>query len=527
MSCPEPHVLVAFLERNLGAAEEEALTTHLDACAECRAVLAALAPEEAAGAPAEGESAAKDLGLPEDATWLPGDVIEHKYRIEKMLGVGGMGVVFRARHLGLDQPVALKVVLAELAGVASVRERLVREARAAAMLQSEHVARVLDVVTGAGPTYVVMELVEGTDLASHVREGGPMPIPAAVDVALQICEALSEAHALGLVHRDVKPSNVMLTTIAGEPRAKLLDFGLAKALSRPLGADASLTDSGLMIGSPHYMSPEQIRDSKRVDARTDLWAVGATLYTLLTAAPPFGRGSRAAVCLSVQKDAPTPLRERRPDAPEALERWLLRCLDKSLDTRVQTAAELAEGLAPFAGDIGRRAADRIAARRGSEALLHAPTDGPRPVPPGASGAALGAPTVALGVASERAVAVSDRAARRDRRRWLVPTVALACWAAVMALAVGPVGPPPGRVERGLASAMARVGSRDTPVPPRAWAEPSESATPESSAPQLSPEPGVRAAAPAGPRAPPASSSGDPLERWDSRSSPPRDPLRWK
>ena len=207
----------------------------------------------------------------------PGDVLAGKYRVDRVLGVGGMGVVVAATHLQLQQRVALKFMLdAGLAQPTQV-ERFGREARAAVRLRSDHVARVLDVGTlETGSPYIVMEYLDGSDIGSVLEQRGAMPVDMAVDCVLQACDAVAEAHALGIVHRDLKPRNLFLTTRNdGRALVKVLDFGISKHTT---GSDLSLTRTTEIMGSPSYMSPEQFRSAKLVDERTDIWALGAILY---------------------------------------------------------------------------------------------------------------------------------------------------------------------------------------------------------------------------------------------------------
>jgi len=283
----------------------------------------------------------------------PGQIIAGKYRVEGVLGAGGMGVVVAARHLVLGQRVAVKLLLPAAASLPEASARFLREARAAVAIQSEHVARVLDVGTlETGAPYMVMEHLAGEDLGRLVKTRGPLPIDVAVDFVLQAGEAIAEAHALGIVHRDLKPGNLFLTSRPdGSPLVKVLDFGLstAAASARAAGpSEASLTATGFVMGSVFYMSPEQFRGLKYADARADIWALGVILYQLIAGRRPFEGESFGAVCASVIADAPAPLRAHRPDVPPDLEAVVLGCLQKEPDRRVQTVAELARRLAPFA-----------------------------------------------------------------------------------------------------------------------------------------------------------------------------------
>ncbi len=291
-----------------------------------------------------------------------GSVIAGKYRVERVIGRGGMGVVLEASHLQLEQPVAIKFLLAEASEVEGAGARFLREARAAARIKSEHVARVLDVDTTAeGVPFLVMELLVGTDLHRHVRGRGALPIAEAIDYVLQACEALAEAHALGIVHRDLKPGNLFLTRrLDGTPLVKLLDFGIAKAPDTQGWSESGLTAARGTLGSPLYMSPEQLRDSSTVDLRTDIWALGVILFELMTGHHPFEAGSQAALGAQIAAGAPSSLRRYFDDVPSGLDLVIARCLEKDAAARYGGVGALAAALRPFAGDQSRASFDRIA-----------------------------------------------------------------------------------------------------------------------------------------------------------------------
>jgi serine/threonine-protein kinase len=278
----------------------------------------------------------------------PGDVLAGKYRVERVLGIGGMGVVVAATHLELGQQVALKFLLpaAELNGEATAR--FIREARAAVRISSEHVARVSDVGRlENGAPYMVMEYLDGVDLGAHVK-GTLLPIDTAVDFVLQACEAIAVAHALGIVHRDLKPANLFVTIRPdGVPLIKVLDFGISKLIAIS-EQQPSLTKSSAVMGSPLYMSPEQMRSARNVDVRADVWALGTILHELIAGAPPFAGESLGEVVAAVMTEDAKPLRSLRPDTPERLERLVLRTLEKDPARRVANVSELAIGLAEFA-----------------------------------------------------------------------------------------------------------------------------------------------------------------------------------
>ena len=280
-----------------------------------------------------------------------GDVLAGKYRVERVLGAGGMGVVVAARHVHLDVLVALKFMSDEALKHPDLVERFVREARVAARLRSDHVARVTDIGTlESGVPYQVIEYLEGSDLAALLAREGALSVSRAAEYVVQVCDALDEAHEAGIVHRDIKPSNLFLTTRRnGSSCIKVLDFGISKFdwLNQST-AKLQRSQSGALLGSPFYMAPEQMRGGGGVDARTDIWAVGATLYELLSGALPFDAESLVELALQVVQDDPRPLREVRPDVPWELDQVVVRCLQKDPADRFRGARALALALAPFA-----------------------------------------------------------------------------------------------------------------------------------------------------------------------------------
>jgi serine/threonine-protein kinase len=299
-----------------------------------------------------------------------GQLIAGKYRIERMLGRGGMGVVMAALHEQLNQRVALKFLTDDAYQQPEAVARFVREARAAVQIQSEHVARVLDVGTlDNGAPYMVMEHLRGRDLKEVSERRGPMPVSEAVDYLLQACDAVAEAHSLGIVHRDLKPSNLFLTERPDHsPLVKVLDFGISKALH---GGDSSsqlhMTATAAIMGSPQYMSPEQIRSSKSVDARADVWALGTILYEFLTGGPPYVADTVPGLLAMIVADPPPPLCASRPDAPPELEAVILRCLEKNRDQRFASVAALARALERFASAESKPLVRRIARILGDDA----------------------------------------------------------------------------------------------------------------------------------------------------------------
>lgn len=290
-----------------------------------------------------------------------GALVAGKYRIEALLGQGGMGIVLRAHHETLDRTVAIKVLLAELAGDASVVARFLREARALAKLENEHIVRVIDFGTlDDGSPFMVMEHLEGIDLSDLLARDGPLPVQTGVAYVLQVLGALADAHAIGIVHRDLKPANLFVTSKAsGRSVVKLLDFGISKASGAV--ADANLTSTKAMMGSPFYMSPEQIRATRDVDARSDVWSMGVVLYELVTGAKPFPGDTVGEVLSNVVEANPAMPHTLRPDLPLALEDAILRCLRRNPDERFQSVSALAEALAPLAPAAGARSSPDLLA----------------------------------------------------------------------------------------------------------------------------------------------------------------------
>lgn len=287
-----------------------------------------------------------------------GDVIAGKYEVLKQIGSGGMGYVVSAMHVELGEVVALKFLRPEALQIEELVERFAREARAAAKIRSEHVARVYDVGTlPDGVPFIVMEHLHGQDLADVLQQNGPLPVKQAIEYVMQACEALAAAHAAGVVHRDIKPENLFLTKHAqGLDVIKILDFGISKVALAP--GKRGFVRTMMPLGSPVYMSPEQIRSSDLVDARTDIWSLGCVLFELLTGTTAFNEPTLMQLSASILEHDPVPLREYVPDAPVELEEIVLRCLEKDADQRFSNVAELAIALYPFAPRRSRISAER-------------------------------------------------------------------------------------------------------------------------------------------------------------------------
>jgi eukaryotic-like serine/threonine-protein kinase len=338
-------------------------------------------------------------GSPEGVPLGPGAELAGKYRIDRVLGSGGMAAVFEATHLQLGEPVAIKVLHRHVLARHGALERFLREARVAMRLRSEHVARVFDVGAAMdGTPFIVMELLRGSDLATLLSERGPLPAASAVDHLLQACQALVEAHALGVVHRDLKPANLFLcTTFDGMPCVKVLDFGVSKlhgafqatssfavtasaapdsdrrplatrttASGPPRGVSAdtpeafpgSVTLTQAFLGSPQYMAPEQIRSARDVDVRADVWALGVILFELLSGTVPFKAETLSALCDCILERHPIPLRVPGGAAAD-LETVIATCLAKDPADRYQSVRAFAEAVVQFGSADAQVSLDRI------------------------------------------------------------------------------------------------------------------------------------------------------------------------
>jgi len=310
-----------------------------------------------------------------------GQILGGKYRVDRVLGAGGMGMVVAATHLQLDERIAIKFLLPEALRNPEAVARFGREAKAAVKIRGEHVARVIDVGTFEnGAPYMVMEHLDGRDLAALIHERGPLAPTDAVDAVLQACEALAEAHALGIVHRDLKPANLfMVRRPDGTPCVKVLDFGISK-ITAATGADHSMTKTSAVMGSPLYMSPEQMTASRNVDPRADIWAIGVVLYELLTGRVPFSAETLPEICGLILTAVPSAIRDFSPAVPDGLQLVVQRCLEKDRARRFANVSELANALAPFGSRATSRSVERIARILGASSSLDAmPLSGPAPV----------------------------------------------------------------------------------------------------------------------------------------------------
>jgi eukaryotic-like serine/threonine-protein kinase len=315
----------------------------------------------------------------------PGDLLCERYRLEQELGRGGMGMVWQATDERLGRSIAVKILPQEALSRPDALERFVREARIAASLNSDHIVRVLDTTTNSdGTPLLIMELLHGRDLGSMLRDFGPVSASQAVDWVLQACVGLAEAHPIGIVHRDLKPSNMFLCRRSdGSEAVKLLDFGISKLSA---STEVALTQEGGMLGSPPYMSPEQLLSSSNVDARSDLWSLGVILYQLVSGALPFSGSHAAQIAARITVGEITPLSRLAPHVPIALQQAVERCLQREPAARYESVVHLAESIdslvdPPALGRLSRVRAVYEARKREGNRPVVVTTTGTRSTPP--------------------------------------------------------------------------------------------------------------------------------------------------
>ncbi len=410
-----------------------------------------------------------------------GDVIAGKYRLDKVAGEGGMGLVYAAHHLVLDQRVAVKILLPDAASADGVLERFAREAQAAARIQSEHVARVMDAGSlDTGAPFLVMEYLEGCDLQELIELGGRLKVDEVADYLLQALEAVAHAHAVGIVHRDLKPANLFLACRPdGGNAIKILDFGISK--TKKATPDEKVLTGHAVLGSPVYMSPEQLRNAKEIDGRADLWSLGIVAYEMLTGTVPFDGDGVGEIFAAILEQDPVPPHERNPLIPVGLSEVILRCLRRNPDERYPDAAALSAALAPFGSGAWAPLTDRtesVLTRAKMLSVMSTPIEARRVVDLIELAAERAKTTFGSGdvppppPSSRHGFAREDDAARdRDREdrvakvkaggrslpRWTPIAAAVALAAAVVGVIALVVVP--------RSSSVASTGRVDTPPPP--------------------------------------------------------------
>ena len=383
------------------------------------------------------------MSMPPELPFRSGDVFAGKFRIERFIGQGSMAMVVEATHLGLDERVALKFLRRESLAQPDVIARFAREARAAVRIKNDHVARVFDVgVSDDKLPFIVMEFLSGSDLATVLERHTRIETTLAADYIIQACEGIAEAHARGIVHRDVKPENLFLAKGAGAiEQIKVLDFGISKAALGAADLELAAQHTTQIMGSPHYMSPEQLRSTRDVDARADVWSLGVVLYELLAGDTPFVSMDVTSLIAEILRDPHRPLTVLLPDAPPELCAVVDRCLAKDPNARYQSAADLAVALLPFAPKRARSSVER-AIDIGRSGGGGRPSVDPDSVPPPPMVARASSPARETTIGASIAVAEPPPRRRGVIVPLLVFLVLLAFGAVVFVALRSTSGPPP-------------------------------------------------------------------------------------
>jgi eukaryotic-like serine/threonine-protein kinase len=476
----------------------------------------------------EPESSTSGVARAADLPVREGQVFAGKFRVERFIGDGAMGLVVEATHLGLDERVALKFLRREALSQPEIVARFAREARASVKIKSDHVAKVFDVGAAEdGTPFIVMELLSGSDLCALLEVQKRLDVPEAADYMIQACEGIAEAHARGIIHRDIKPGNLFLARGAGAlKQIKVLDFGISKAALGvgPLDVDLTSLHTTQIMGSPHYMSPEQLRSTRDVDARADIWSLGVVLFELLTGDMPFTATEVTSLIAQILHEPHQRLTALRPDVPAALESVIDRCLAKDPALRFQSAADVAVALLPFAPKRARASVERavdIARSAGGGATLRDADSIPPPPGGGESAARLvSVPAAARreersathGTAIGTAMPVPPPASSRGWLAWVVALVVGVLAASLTVLATRGRGGPTTGTEPAASSLSSGALAPSTQAAPVAVIPPVESTTP---APVEAPS-----AVPAEPVATARNSAVAPVRPFRPTSSPP-------
>lgn len=330
--CPDENALLAWALGHSSTEEQERVARHVDVCQSCqRAFACAVGSQETM----------KGGSSKSPPTYQPGVVLLDKYEVEEVLGEGGMGTVVRALHRGLHERVALKFIKAEHAGNQDIISRFSREARAASKLRSPHCCRIMDFGTlPDGAPFMVMEYLEGESLEARLRRTGRLSVEEALRWTGETLEGLAEAHDLGIVHRDIKPANLFIQRTSQGERLKILDFGIAKSAHPEIELGLQQTSHAMLVGSPAFMAPEQFTAGATVDVRTDIWAVGCTLFAMLTGVTPFVGRDLGELSRKVREE-PAPA---MPRVPPTVVAFVNRCIEKQPKARFQSVSEVKTAL---------------------------------------------------------------------------------------------------------------------------------------------------------------------------------------
>jgi eukaryotic-like serine/threonine-protein kinase len=366
-----------------------------------------------------------------DVTGNPGQVLAGRYRLVALLGRGGMGCVWRAEHISLGTPMAIKLVHPEVASRPGMLARFLREAQAAARLRSVNVVQILDHGVDEGVPYIAMECLEGESLATRLaREGRLAPAPTAL-VMTGVCRALAAAHRAGIVHRDLKPDNIFIARDPAGSLVKVLDFGIAKLLdplgARDTGSTGHRTETGQMLGTPRYMSPEQARAKKTLDGRADIWSLAVITYQCLTGRLPFEASALSELLLQICTD-PIPQPSSVAEVPPGFDAWFARATQRDPDARFQTVPDFADALADVLSP-GQRWLDAL----GDSDAIAGQGRGLQPSSAGAATPAHGEPPTETGASLIQTASAPPAPSRR--RLWGASAVALVVAMAGMTLLV--------------------------------------------------------------------------------------------
>jgi len=427
-------------------------------------------------------------------TWGPGTLILNRYRLESLLGRGGMGSVWRAEHVQLKSPVAVKLLDPAIAGNEQVLARFLREAQASAALRSPHVVQIFDYGVEEGTAFIAMEMLHGQSLADRISAQGKLPPEETFRFLQQVLRAMGKAHEAGIVHRDLKPDNIFICQ--DDPEfAKVLDFGVAKVKSGDLlGSAGSKTQTGMMIGTPYYMSPEQTQ-AKDIDARADLWSIAVIAFECLIGARPFTGDSFGELILGINAK-PIPLPSQQDVVPAGFDEWFVKATQRDRERRFQSAREMSDELGKVGGAVGAAARGAVRTQQTPAVTERAPVAAP------AATAATPAPKDLQLTTGSRSVTSQNVGAGSARSPLVLGLIAAAGLIVVGAGAFVALGGPRALLrgsEAAAASGIAEPPPVAAALPPRSDPEPAKPALAVASTPSAAPSAAPVAAAPSAAR----------------------------